>query len=73
MGWVVALHELQSQQETLVKELIAIGMEVLKVVVIAAAAAIAVERFLEHKSADDPGAVLSKAGILENLPETARC
>jgi hypothetical protein len=68
MGWVIALHELQSQ-ETLVKELIAIGMEVLKVVVIAAAAAIAVERFLEHKSADDPGAVLSKAGILEIYPK----
>ncbi len=68
MGWIITLSLLQSHEEGLVKELLSIGMEVLKVVVIAAAAAIAVERFLHLASEDDPNKVMRSAGIQAILP-----
>jgi hypothetical protein len=68
-GWVIALHQLQGHEHGIANELIAIGEEALKVVVIAAAAAIAVERFLQHKSADDPVAELTRVGIEKIYPK----
>jgi hypothetical protein len=62
MGWIVALNQLQAHPGEITKELIAIGDEVLRVVVIAAAAAIAVERFLKSKAEPEED-YLGKVGI----------
>jgi hypothetical protein len=69
MGWVVVLVQLLEHQEGLNKHLIEIGLEVLKVLVIAVAAAIAVERLLQREPDEDPRAALRNVGIKEIYPK----
>jgi hypothetical protein len=67
MGWVVVLGQLRGHEEGVTRALIEIGEEVLKVVVIAVAAAVAVERLLQREP-EDPRAALRKLGIKQIFP-----
>lgn len=69
MGWVVVLGLLREQERGIVQTLIDIGQEVLKVIVIAVAAGIAVERLLEREPDEDPRLALRKLGIKEIFPK----
>jgi len=59
---------MQEQQGGIAKALIEIGQEVLKVLIIAVAAVIAVERILSREQTEDPRAALRKVGIKEIYP-----
>src|SRR5260370_33733412 len=63
MGWVITLNQLHGHDEGISRQLIEIGEEILKLVVIAAAAAIAVEKFLLKTPEEDMHNELRKAGI----------
>jgi len=63
LGWLLLLFLISTDEHGPVKILIEVAIEGLKVVVIGAAAAIVLERFLQRNRADNPEALLDRIGI----------
>ena len=63
MGWVIVLNQVHGHHEGVARALIEIIVEIIKVVVIAAAAAVAVERVLLREPEDDVRVKLRNVGI----------